>query len=407
MIFYFDNLNLSTSNLENLAHNGEVDFWLVAPGSPIKRTLAEMNLNFNHIDNVEQEGIYWIDVRGDSHWWSGVLTDSGAPRNHILEEIPNRILDLVRSKKLRIVIAADREGSPMLTENWNCFEKTQKCIDDLKLPSKSVLILHGDYNVIEQYEDWKTKDTIEFQYSNHFSRIFNDENLLNTPVFLESIQSKNSFDFNSLNRTHRPHRASHLYWLAENNYLDNGLVSGNEINFNDEYPSKFLNVKNYDHIMKKHYPRHVDGDWSQTNAANQYNIEIYKNSMISFITETIFYGTGVFVTEKIFKPMRLGHPLILLASQGTLSALRDMGFRTDWCGIDSSYNDIKDDFERFKATHNVLREWIETPRDKKINLIKASSNTIMHNQEILIKRDFYKEAIAKALNSTKVYFNAI
>ena len=150
MIFYFDNLNLSTSNLENLAKNGEVDFWLVAPGSPIKRTLAEMNISFNHIDNIDQPGIYWIDVRGDSHWWCGMLNDQGAPTTHILEEIPNNILELVRLKKIRIVIAADREGSPMLSNDWDCFLKTQTCMEKLKIPDKSEIILHVDYHVVHQ-----------------------------------------------------------------------------------------------------------------------------------------------------------------------------------------------------------------------------------------------------------------
>src|SRR5210317_124587 len=108
MIFYFDDLNKGTSNLEKLSKNGDVDFWLVAPGSPIKKTLAEMSIQYEHIDNIDTSGIYWIDVRGDSHWWSGVLTDIGAPTTHILEEVPNNILELVRQRKLRIVIAADR-----------------------------------------------------------------------------------------------------------------------------------------------------------------------------------------------------------------------------------------------------------------------------------------------------------
>lgn len=405
MIFYFDDLNKGTSNLEKLSKNGDVDFWLVAPGSPIKKTLIEMSIQYEHIDNIDSSGIYWIDVRGDSHWWSGVLTDIGAPTKHILEEVPNNILELVRQRKLRIVIAADREGSPMLTENWDCFSSTEKCIRKLGLPEKSVLILHGDYNVVFQHESWKKDNLMEFQYSNHFSRIFDDESLPDIPIIKKSIENQNSLAFNSLNRTHRPQRAMHLYWLAKNNYLVNGLVSCNELNFNDLFPQQFLECNDYTDVMKQNYPRHVDGDWEKINAANQYNSEIYANSLISFITETIFFGSSVFITEKIFKPLRIGHPMILLASKGTLSALRDIGFRTDWCGIDSSYNDIEDDKERFIATHNVLKKWIMTPIQEKVDLISASESTILHNQELLKKRDLYKEAITDAIHNTRKYFD--
>jgi hypothetical protein len=157
--------------------------------------------------------------------------------------------------------------------------------------------------------------------------------------------------------------------------------------------------------LSEYYPRYIDGNWSIENAANQYNIDVYKNSLISFVTETKFDEDVVFLTEKVFKPLVLGHPLILLASSGTLGSLEELGFKIDWCGIDPSYNDIKDDKQRFIKTHEILKWWISLPREEKIEKIHQSMDTIQYNFDLVRSKNFYHEALQAALNSSEVYFN--
>jgi hypothetical protein len=125
---------------------------------------------------------------------------------------------------------------------------------------------------------------------------------------------------------------------------------------------------------------------------------------MSVITETKFDEDVVFLTEKVFKPLALGHPLILIASAGTLSALKELGFRIDWCGIDPSYNDIVDHKKRLEKTHEVLIDWIKLPREEKIKRIQSSMSTIQHNFDLMRSRDFYSESLIKMINESEDYF---
>lgn len=406
MKLYFDRLDNNDSNVSELEKGPNTDYWLVAPGAPIKKTVMEMNLPVDTLDKIDDVGVYIVDVRGDPNWWAGVLTQHDVPTRHIISCLPERILSLVRNKKIRLVIAADREGGPMITQDWDCFRTTYSAIKEAHLPTNSVLITHGNRKIEKQYNKWLLDNSVDriydVMYSNHFGNIFLDGNIPNTPIINESIVIDGK-DFNSLNRVYRPQRGAHLYRCIVDGILDNGLISGNQIKLNDEVTELLCEGK-YD-IISKHFPKFIDGDWSNTNAANQYNVDIYRNSLMTVITETMFEHDVAFITEKIFKPITLGHPLILFASQGTLENLREMGFRTDWCGIDSAYNDIEDPIQRFKATQAELLSWVRLTRKDKIQRIKDSMNTIEHNFHVIRNRDFYKEAILEIMNRSKVYFN--
>lgn len=394
----------------HLTSDGDNSFWLVSPGSIIKKRLLEYGFKIDAVSNIDTPGCYFIDVNADPQWWAGVLTDTGAPTQHILELIPDHIKVLVRKKLLRIVIAGDKEGGVFVTDSFDCYRSTTDAIIRSSLPSGSVLILHGNMKAESQYKQWleKTKqpELFEVMYSNTFLKVFFDANIPDEPAILQSIDNKNVKDYNSLNRVFRPHRGAHLYKLVKDNILKNGLVSANEI-FRDNTAVYLSNALSDDYysVMDSNYPKFIDGNWANENAGPQYNIDIYKNSLLSFITETKFNEPSVFPTEKIYKPLALGHPVILLAAAGTLAALRKMGFKTDWCGIDPSYNDIEDDIERMQATHNELLKWVNLPMEEKLDRINNSMPTIEHNFNLSRTSNFHRASLAEALNRSERYFN--
>jgi hypothetical protein len=360
------------------------------------------------LTDVNEKGIYFVDVRGDPNWWAGVLTNAGVPHRHILSSLTKEVRKLAKEKKIRIVINADREGGPMVTQHWDCFLSTHTAMIELGLPKDSVLILQGNKKIEHQYRRWlkaKGVDRLyDVMYSNHFGNIFGDDKLPTAPVIKYAMANPASKDYNSLNRVYRPQRGAHLYRLIKDGVLDKGIVSGNEIRLRDRDTESL--VGDYSDIAKE-FPKFIDGDWSKINAANQYNVEIYKNSLLTVITETIFLHDVAFITEKIFKPITLGHPLILFASQGTLRCLEDMGFRTDWCGIDPAYNDIQDNVERFNATQQILNDWIALPQEEKIARLEKSMDTIQHNFDLIRRSDFYADAIREAVARTEKYYETV
>jgi hypothetical protein len=408
MKIYFDTLKNNDSNQNNFTSNGNNDYWLVVPGAPIKTKCNQLGFDIAELNKHDEKGIYFIDVRGDPNWWAGVLKDPGTPQTHILNCLPKNIIDLVKQKQIRLVINADREGGPMISRDWDCFQTTYTAMVELGLPDNSVLILQGNKKIESQYSKWlenkNCKKLYDMMYSNHFCNIFVDSNMPTSPVIEHAMLNKNSKDYNSLNRVYRSHRGAHLYRLVKDCILDSGIVSGNEIQLKDKNTESL--VGDYSDISL-YFPKFVDGDWSNTNAANQYNIDIYKNSLLSVITETIFLDDVAFITEKIFKPITMGHPIILFASQGTLRCLAEMGFKIDWCGIDPSYNDIKDNLKRFVATQKVLTDWVSLDRKAKIKRLEKSIDTIEHNFNLIRKSDFYADAIREAVIRTEKYYEAI
>ncbi len=410
MKIYFDDLGYSSPNLYNLSENGPMKNWLVASGTNLKNKLTEFGIGFSSIDQLDDPGCYFIDVNGDPSWWNGVLTEESVPKKNVLLEIPENIINLVKDKKIRIIIAADREGGEMINSFFDCFASITDAMQIRNLPQGSVLVIQGNQKIEQQYNEWLVKTgrnkLFDVMYSNHFNNIFYNPELPNDPIIIETLKNNNVHSFNSLNRVHRTHRAAHLCSLVLNNVLEQGLVSGNQVNLLDHIAAEYAGVslEQYAEIMEKHFPKFIDGDWSSTNAANQYNIDLYKNTYISVITETKFNEDVIFPTEKIFKPLALGHPVILFASAGTLALLKDMGFRVDWCGIDPSYNDIIDHKERFVATTNILLNWINLSTDEKIKRITDSMPTIRHNFKLMKQRDFYRESIQEALNRSQEYF---
>jgi hypothetical protein len=60
-----------------------------------------------------------------------------------------------------------------------------------------------------------------------------------------------------------------------------------------------------------------------------------------------------FLTEKSFKPLQHGLPLLMLGSPGTLAQLRSLGFRSFAPAVNESYDDQLDGRVRLRA---VLRE---------------------------------------------------
>jgi hypothetical protein len=411
MKIYFDSLEPHQSNLLNLQSNGEQKFWLVSAGTVLKKKLQELGHTIDLLDNPADPGCYFIDVNGDPIWWSGIASGDNVPLSHVISKLPEDLVNLIKLKKIRIILAADKEGGSMNFKNQNAFLSTTNAMIQRGLPKNSILIIQGNSKISNDYDLWLKENNLpkmfEVQFSSHFTELFfNKFNLPLEPLFNISINSA-KFDFNSLNRVYRSHRGAHCYYLVKNNLLNNGIVSCNQISLTDDTGAALVEIDtpSFTEILQSNFPKFVDGNWSNINAAEHHNFDVYKNSLISFITETKFDEEVVFPTEKIYKPIAFGHPLILLASAGTLRAIEKLGFRIDWCGIDPSYNDIVDHKTRFVETHNILKWWISLPREEKVDRILKSKETIEHNFRLIREKSFYNESLNQAIENSRSYFN--
>jgi hypothetical protein len=372
---------------------------------------------FNHKikQAIEQHadlfGIYVVSVKADIPHF----LDSKGP--NILYEIPKSIIKDAQNKKIVIVIDNQSEGRDLKYSNFDGFLEMHLTMRNLKLPPFSVLLINGDMMVPEQYEQWLQEHNADPMF-NHicllaWTYIFRKSPIPEYPLILDALKN-DSKDYNSLNRTTRDHRLAHLYTLIKHNILKNGLVSGNWTNNLNQpkdtllHRSRVINVTREEltHTLWENLPVEADGLWLEADPDSSdkhiFNYDIYKNSLVSVVTETHFIEKDTFFTEKIFKPIAAGHPFILLGSWRMLEALRKLGYRTDFDMFDDSYDSIISNSSRFAEVHEHLIKWVSLSRDEKEKSIQRSMDVIIHNQELFRKTDYIKNGY-KSLYSAIEY----
>lgn len=83
----------------------------------------------------------------------------------------------------------------------------------------------------------------------------------------------------------------------------------------------------------------------------------YVDTYFSVVTETVCSESDIsFRTEKIAKPLAMGHPFIVAANRGFYRDLRNLGFRTFHSIIDESFDLIEDAQARMDRLIEVVRD---------------------------------------------------
>lgn len=393
---YFDNPNeLNLSFIDQVKTVRPHEYF-------INRNYYE-NLNFITSQNYNLPGIYFIEVSKHPHLWCSNLYPNSFS---ILDALPLHVCDAVRNKKLRIVIVSVIEGGSF-TSDIDCFKLLTESFQKLNFPSGSVLIVSGNLFANKQYNNWCKENNkipvLEFVEGIEWTgEVWPKQS---EPIFYKSIKKYNKL-FNSLNRAHRHHRTDHLYFLAKNNLLSSGLVSGGAL-FSENihsiipfYVNESLEL--YKEILDKNFPLSVDisiDTVAQSHLAGKSNLDIFTNTLLTVSTETFFDDPGMFITEKTFRPIAMGHPFIILGQVGILKKLQSYGFRTDF--IDTDYDEIADHKKRFARFHESFLNWINDDKEKYYN---KWLDIVEHNLYIYKQLNFRKQYLDEIISSTKKYF---
>jgi hypothetical protein len=84
--------------------------------------------------------------------------------------------------------------------------------------------------------------------------------------------------------------------------------------------------------------------------------EPYIDTYFSLVTETVFDYPYSFRTEKIWKPIAMGHPFIAVANQGYYRDLHRLGFKTFGHVIDESFDSIEHSQDRIERISQVVED---------------------------------------------------
>lgn len=115
----------------------------------------------------------------------------------------------------------------------------------------------------------------------------------------------------------------------------------------------------------------------------------YIDTYFSVVTETVFEDPYSFRTEKIWKPIIMGHPWIAVANCGFYKDIRALGFKTFDGIVDESFDQIENDQARIERISQVIQSLCRS--DLTAILLQCKS-VCEYNQSVIM--DIRKKAVA-------------
>ena len=106
----------------------------------------------------------------------------------------------------------------------------------------------------------------------------------------------------------------------------------------------------------------------------------YLDTYFSLVTETVNAIPYSFRTEKIWKPVAMGHPWIVAANQGYYRDMRNLGFKTFEHLIDESFDNITNEQDRIERIAEVVSDLLKQDLP---SFLTAAEDVCKYNQQHL------------------------
>ena len=104
----------------------------------------------------------------------------------------------------------------------------------------------------------------------------------------------------------------------------------------------------------------------------------FNTSFLHVVMETLFEEQKHHLTEKIFKPIVLQQPFVLVAPRGSLGYLKSYGFRTFDYWWDESYDNILDPDQRLQAIADVVNSIAQLDYEKLYHMRTEMTEVLEH-----------------------------
>jgi len=224
------------------------------------------------------------------------------------------------------------------------------------------------------------EDIPSLYHENFLPKILDyDENLSAAEEYKQQWSSDRPYKFLFLNGRGRRHRKDLIQRL--NPILDQSIWTnldgaiGPVKTLDPKYEFEFY--KNNTSVNSGYGKYELfNNDWGEI----YLNPKPYLDTHFSLITETVFDYPYTFRTEKIWKPIAIGHPWIAVANSGYYKDMRALGFRTFNNLIDESFDQIEDNSQRLERIALEV-EWLCKQDLAKFS--KECYNVCKYNQERL------------------------
>lgn len=203
--------------------------------------------------------------------------------------------------------------------------------------------------------------------------------------------NKKFITFNRITSGPRVYRTLFINELIKNNLLEHGHVSYNKNCINNSNLKENLyaesklvpqqladeaiaNIESCNHPFRIDFPDNIPNQ--------SFSLEPVVQSQESFlqvVTETCFWEQKKHLTEKIFKPILLKQPFMLLGCAYNLEYLRSYGFQTFNDFWDENYDTIENPLERMQAVVKQLK-YVCSLNEGELLIMRAKMDRVLqHN----------------------------
>lgn len=331
------------------------------------------------------------------YWYIEVDNINSLTDTIIDEVIPTSLVNLLQTKKVKLVIANIFEGMHNIIEVIY-----ENLILKKTIPEENIIVFSESFSIDTTIAHWATHYKLQpiksyLPLATEYSTALHWQSTTYTKV----TQKK----YICLNRRWRPHRPTLVGLLYAKNLLDEGYVSliptenknwNNSIDYIIELNSSNSTVVS---LLKNNRNKISDlpnltvdlenvEDYNKIWGFRDYTEPFYNSTYFSVVTETYFYDSenGICLTEKIFRPMCYKHPFIVLARPKFLETIRSLGYQTFNGIIDESYDTVEDNATRLLMVVNEIEKLCKMPLEDLEYKMEQCRLICEHNYNLLLSK---------------------
>jgi len=332
------------------------------------------------------------------------------------DHVDEQILDDVRKGYCQIIFIQDTEGMSGMpnTSTEYDFLLIEKWCENKSLPTKNVHYICA--NLLSK--EVATKQGCTF----NVVPLTVQDIWINIENFPDHVMEFNPIDekYLYLNYSRRPryHRVFFYSTLLKEGVFDIGTNSFNDMGWpiplGDLHESD-PEIPPYAKKLFEMSPVTIDRENASDDITLYMNLNDYERTFISVVTETLYEEDILFNSEKVWKPIIVGHPFLLLGNKGHLQWLRNEGFKTFGKWIDESYDQMDKMEDRSNKIVSEIKR-LKTMSIGQLMTIREEMKPICeHNKNLMkqrVKDRFYEGNDFERLLPTskeihKIYENII
>lgn len=283
-------------------------------------------------------------------------------------------------------------------------------VKQLNIPPEQIVLISESAIINKEVEKIANEYNLG-KIKTEWMRIFERSTTVTEHKPLSTLEYKTyTKKFVNFNRRWRLHRPALVALLEVRGILDKGYVSlAKTQEYNDTWDVFFEHlswslrhnpdfvdtfVRNQEKISNIPEMKLDQSDMSINHAQTLTDSTdtYYENTYFSVVSETNFFkiiAEGLFVSEKIFRPILKKHPFILVSRPHTLSIMRSIGYKTFDSIINEDYDKEEDDCKRMLMIVDEIDRLCHLNDDELRVFLNEAKKITQYNYNVLFsKKEF-------------------